>query len=171
MTVLLMGILVGAVILDLRTYRIPNFFILASLLSGLLGTAVLGGPKVAFSAIVNSLIICISLFLLYLMKALGAGDVKLFAVIAVFEGRKATYEILIVSMVVGAILGLMKVVVIQIYRLVEKGGKRNSQIQFNKNTPTKLRHLKELSQRKTRNRIHFSIPILTAVLISKGGIF
>lgn len=171
MTILLLGILVSAVITDLRTYRIPNFLILSGLLSGLLQVTLTEGLMALLTAIVNASIICVSLLLLYFIKALGAGDVKLFSVIAVFVGLKPTYRILLCSLVIGGALGLIKVVVkiIQKKRIERKGGKRNKNRQFNEHAPTKIIWTNFKGKGKM-TRMHFSIPISIATLLITGGI-
>ncbi len=171
MTILLLGILVSAVITDLRTYRIPNFLILSGLLSGLLQVTLTEGLMALHTAIVNASIICVSLLLLYFIKALGAGDVKLFSVIAVFVGLKPTYRILLCSLVIGGALGLIKVVVktIQKKKNEKKGGKRNKNRQFNEYAPTKIIWTNFKGKGKM-TRMHFSIPISIATLLITGGI-
>lgn len=177
MTVLLIGILVCAVISDLRTYKIPNYFILFSYVLGIIGVCLTKGFSAIPYAILQSLIICFSFYLLYLVHAIGAGDVKLFSVIAVFEGAKASYKILIASLFVGAILGLFKVVVKFFKKKIkEKGGGIYKKLQKSNTCGTQsyINRIRFwlLGRLKTnRMHIHFSIPILIAALSFKGGIF
>ena len=112
----LVGVLVIATFCDLRTRRIPNSLVLAGLLAalsvhvlaepgrGLLATepgalglsTALAGIAVAFAA----------LFPLYLLRAMGAGDVKLMMVVGAFLGPQQTFGAAMLTFVAGGVLAL-----------------------------------------------------------------
>ena len=79
----LQGILTVAVIMDIKSDRIPNLCIVAGLLCGLavsLGFQDVFWPQILLRVFLP-ILIC---FPLFCMGALGAGDIKLFSVIGSF---------------------------------------------------------------------------------------
>jgi prepilin peptidase CpaA len=92
----LVGTLVAAVWWDLQTRRIPNGFVVSGMVFGLCWHALAPGGLGSLPALAG-LILGLALFLpLYLMRAMGAGDVKLMAMVGVFLGP---FDVL------GAVLG------------------------------------------------------------------
>lgn len=135
----LVGILGVAVIIDCQTFKIPNALIVGALVGGFVvkGTnAILTGDLLImadmFIAILLTMIILIPL---YVFKALGAGDIKLFIVISAYTSMKESLYICLLSLFIGAIIGLIKIL-----------STRMNNISF--------------------HRIHYSIPIFLATLIS-----
>lgn len=61
-------------------------------------------------AILNMLFPIVLLFLLFLMRAIGAGDIKLFSVIAIWVGMKQSCYVIAAAFVIGAIWGLAKLI-------------------------------------------------------------
>lgn len=103
---ILLALLVGASYFDLRARRVPNGLNLLGLVAGLttqwfscqidgLAAAAVGG----FAALTCSLP-------LYLMRGLGAGDVKLLCVIGVFLGWPIIMQAMLFSLWVGGSFGL-----------------------------------------------------------------
>lgn len=109
--ILLAGlILVVGVLFDLRTKKIPNKLILAGFLLSILSLVFLDGlstfwlPAASFgSAVIFTLP-------LYMMRALGAGDVKLIFVLSFLLGWKMTITMILASMVWGSLLGIIRVI-------------------------------------------------------------
>src|ERR1044072_9727699 len=66
---------------DVRSRRIPNAFVLATLVSGLLINGILNGLGGLGSSVGGCLVAFGMMFALHLFGAMGAGDVKLFAAI------------------------------------------------------------------------------------------
>jgi len=92
-TVLLAAILLGAVVVDLRSRRVPNTLVLAGIAvafvshasSIALGRPPLAGP--AWWAPLAGMAAGFAMLLpLYLLRATGAGDVKLMAMVGAFIG-------------------------------------------------------------------------------------
>lgn len=49
------------------------------------------------------------LFILYLFRVLGAGDLKLFSIISIFIGRKACFYVICYAFLAGAAAGLLSI--------------------------------------------------------------
>jgi prepilin peptidase CpaA len=106
-TALLLLFLTGAVITDLRTRIIPNILVLAGALTGVL----LGGlhPEgIGFLRALGGLALGLAIFLPpYLLRAMGAGDVKLMAMSGAFLGYAAIVEAALWVLLVGGALALV----------------------------------------------------------------
>jgi prepilin peptidase CpaA len=105
--ILLTALILTAAVYDLRFRRIPNWLTVSGVVGGIALNAFLyqgwegislslGGLAVAFA----------SYFLLYLIRAMGAGDVKLMAAIGAMVGLREWFGILLFTAVVGGIAGL-----------------------------------------------------------------
>jgi|UPI0003B697F5 prepilin peptidase CpaA len=116
MDVLLIGILTIAVLADLKSYKIPNALTYTSLVGLLIILLSTKGPPGLLQAIISVFIAWGILFLIYLVRGLGAGDVKLFMVIAAALGTKTFFLILIASLIISAIYGLFKITFLLILR-------------------------------------------------------
>jgi len=100
------GLLVAAIWSDVKTHRIPNLLVLAGLALGFL-TSVLPGGVGWQSALYGSLV-GLALFLpLYLLRILGAGDVKLLAAVGSLVGFP---DVCIVALLTGLAGGILAVV-------------------------------------------------------------
>lgn len=106
-----------AVLTDLRERKVPNWLILVGVLaalvyhalttptSGLFGAssdaisliAALGGIAIGFTA----------LFPLYLLRAMGAGDVKLMMMVGAFLGPLQTLGIVVLTFAAGGVLAIV----------------------------------------------------------------
>lgn len=100
--------LVLAVILDLRTYRIPNALTMAGMAVGVIYQLYRAGPPGMFRAVKDLVISIMLLFPLYWIKCLGAGDIKLLSVVAIFLGWKQGVIVSIYSLFAGALMGVIK---------------------------------------------------------------
>lgn len=88
---------------------------------------------------------------IYLIKGLGAGDIKLFCVISCFMTSQEVIKVVIVSLIVGSAIGII---------IIIKSKKW-------------LSLWNELKEKKkiTYTKIHFSIPIFISVLLQIGGVY
>lgn len=118
--------LVLAVIMDLRTFRIPNALTMAGMAAGVICQLYRAGPPGMFEAVKNLICSILILFPLYLLKCLGAGDIKLLSVITIFLGWKQGMKISIYSLFAGAAIGIMKGSILFAIRhnLLKKEGKK-----------------------------------------------
>jgi prepilin peptidase CpaA len=155
-------LLIGAVITDLTSRRISNRMISLGILTGLFFQIwELGVKGIAIFLIQVSLPV-ILLYLMFLVRALGAGDIKLFSVVGSIWNFRVLFSCLLCSFTIGAIMSL--------YKLLR-----------NKNLLTRLNYFCEYMrdvfitrtilpyERQSdgkQNLIHFSIPILFGFFIA-----
>ena len=100
-----------AAVYDVRWRRIPNWLTLAGVLTGIGLNSFLfeGWPGLRLS-FVGMAVAFGTYFLLYLLRAMGAGDVKLMAAIGATVGIKDWFGIFIVTAIIGGFAGLALVV-------------------------------------------------------------
>ena len=112
----LVSLLLAAVACDLRTRRIPNLLVGSGIALGLLFQAVVpsgggllatpGGSLGIASALLGGAV-GLGLFLpLYAMRAMGAGDVKLLAMVGVWLGAKGVLWAALWALLAGGVLSL-----------------------------------------------------------------
>jgi prepilin peptidase CpaA len=105
-TALLLLFLAAAVITDLRARIIPNTVVLTGALSGIL-LAGLHPQGIGFLSALGGLALGLAIFLpLYLLRAMGAGDVKLMAMAGAFIGPAAIAEAALWVLLTGGALAL-----------------------------------------------------------------
>ena len=78
--------------------------------------------------VVNIFIPVIFLYLLFQMRALGAGDIKLFSMLGAFISTEQLLELMVLAFCVGALLGICKIVYQFVYLRLELG--KLTQIHF-----------------------------------------
>jgi prepilin peptidase CpaA len=104
---LLLLFLAAAVITDLRARIIPNILVLAGALTGIL-LAGLHPEGIGFLRALGGLAPGLAIFLpLYLLRAMGAGDVKLMAMAGAFLGPAAIVEAALWVLLAGGALALV----------------------------------------------------------------
>jgi prepilin peptidase CpaA len=112
--VLLAAILLVAVVVDLRTRRIPNALVLAGIALALASHAIsiawgwvpLAGP--AWWSPLAGMVTGLALLLpLYLLRATGAGDVKLMAMVGAFVGAPTVLTATLYTLLAGGLLSLI----------------------------------------------------------------
>lgn len=104
----LMLLLIVAAVFDCRSHRIPNWLVLAGLLFGVLyNTAFPASPRDNMLFPLAGIGLGLLLFLpLYLLRVMGAGDVKLMAMVGAFLGPDETFYVILASMIVGGVLAV-----------------------------------------------------------------
>ena len=100
----LYGLLFIAVVIDYRTYKIPNCLIFAGLMAAMMYHGMGSGPPGIAKVISDALLTFFITFPLFVIKALGAGDCKLFGVIAAFTTFKITLKIIFASLIGGVVI-------------------------------------------------------------------
>ncbi len=112
-TGILMLLLTVAAIFDYRLQRIPNWLVLTGLAYGLAyNTALPPSPHDNILLPMEGIGIGLALFLpLYLVRAMGAGDAKLLAMVGSFLGAGETFRATLAIMIVGGALAILLVLV------------------------------------------------------------
>jgi prepilin peptidase CpaA len=108
----LMVLLVIAGVSDCRTRRIPNVLVASGALFGLIYNIALPQPghhPILFP--LAGLALGMALLLpLYLIRAMGAGDVKLLGMVGAFLGPLATFHAALATFIVGGVLAIIFVI-------------------------------------------------------------
>lgn len=133
-------LLAAAVFFDLKTTKVPNPLIIAGYITGALLR--IRAPEDALQCLADILWPIIILYPLFLMRGLGAGDIKLFSVLSILYPFSILIQIMILSLYVGAGLIISR----KIYE--------------------------RLSERSYKNFIHYTLCILIAycILLLREGL-
>jgi len=107
-TGVLIGMLVMAAVIDCRTMRIPNWLTVSGMAWGLMvnathATSIGAGLVHSALGLATGLVLLLPL---YLIRVLGAGDVKLMAMVGAFVGAVAVFKATLVVFVVGGVFAL-----------------------------------------------------------------
>ena len=107
----LIALVLGAAVYDVRYRRIPNWLSLAGVLAGLALNAFLDqGRAGMFVSSLKGLAIGFGVyFVLYALRAMGAGDVKLMAAVGAVVGWPNWFGIFIITAIIGGIMALILV--------------------------------------------------------------
>ncbi len=95
---------------DVRYRRIPNAFVLATLVSGVAINGVFGGLSGLFTSLGGCALGFGLMFMLHVFGAMGAGDVKLFAAIGAVTGAHLVVPTFIVVVLTGGLLAIVSIV-------------------------------------------------------------
>lgn len=159
------AILAAAVWLDVRTLRINNRLITAGLIAGLVFQVLEYSFYGMFLWAVGCMVPAAILFLLFAVRALGAGDIKLFSVIGGFYGCFMTLRIIALAFFIGAVISMI--------HMFTLGISKERFLYFIHYLKTSLKERK-LSSYYVRERdgrncvIHFSPAIAAAFVVHVG---
>ena len=92
---------------DICYRRIPNPFVLATLIVGFFVNVAFGGASGALASLGGCAIGFFLMFVLHIFGAMGAGDVKLFAAISAVAGAHLVLPMFIVVTLTGGLLGVV----------------------------------------------------------------
>ncbi len=95
-----------AAVWDLRSGRIPNRITYTAIVCGLVFRTASGGWRSGFEGLAAGLIGGGIFFLFFLVRGMGAGDVKLMAAVGVWAGLQHLPAVLIVAALAGGVLAL-----------------------------------------------------------------
>ncbi len=95
---------------DGRFRRIPNAFVLATLVSGLLVNTITGGWRGLLASLGGCALAFVLMLVLHVFGAMGAGDVKLFAAIGSVIGSSLVLPTFVVVVLTGGLLGIYTMV-------------------------------------------------------------
>lgn len=109
--ILLGAIVTAAALVDFRSRKIPNWLTFPAMAVGMawnLGS--FGGAGLLFS--VKGAGVGIALLLIpYMMRAMGAGDVKLMGAVGAFLGAEGVFQACIISLIFGGIYAVILVII------------------------------------------------------------
>ena len=95
---------------DVRYRRIPNPFVLSTLVGGLVINTVARGGDGLLSGLGGCALAFALMFGLHLFGAMGAGDVKLFAAVGALFGTQLVLSLFLVVLVTGGCLALLTMI-------------------------------------------------------------
>ncbi|MSV28088.1 MAG: prepilin peptidase [Bryobacterales bacterium] len=107
---LLAALVLAAAVFDVRTHKIPNALNLAGTLAGLAAGLALNGIAGLKRAGLGFALGFAVYFAMYLLRAMGAGDVKLMAAVGSIVGPGNWFAVFILTSVLGGVLALALVI-------------------------------------------------------------
>jgi prepilin peptidase CpaA len=144
-----------AVISDLKTWRIPNWLVLIGIATGcfvsILERSFLNGIK---HGIVGITIPVVVLVVLFLIKSIGAGDIKLLSAVGSFVGKDVGL-IILYSFIFSGILAICYIIRNQIFSAVFHGKLSGT---------GRIKGATGSEEQEEVHKVHFSIAILMSVL-------
>jgi prepilin peptidase CpaA len=106
--------LIGAVLVaflggisDLRSARIPNWLTYSGLLAALMLRFSLLGSSAVKSGVMGILVAGVLFFVLFVIGAMGGGDVKLMAAVGAWSGQEHVFSVLIAAVLAGGLLAVI----------------------------------------------------------------
>lgn len=152
--------------MDIQTSRISNRLILAGLMIGYIRNLSGYGWKGSIYFLIQISLPVLIFYLLFLMRALGAGDIKLFSVIGSCIGLNGFVKVVLFSFLAGAVNSL--------YILIRNRNFYNRFVYFSCYFKavllTKSIPRYDFKSDGKQNYIHFSVAILAGYLMYLGGI-
>ena len=95
---------------DVRYRRIPNAFVLATLVGGLAINGIFAGLPGVASSVAGCALGFVLMFMLHVFGAMGAGDVKLFAAIGAVTGAPLVLPTFMVVILTGGLLAIVSII-------------------------------------------------------------
>ncbi|MCR5691278.1 MAG: prepilin peptidase [Eubacterium sp.] len=106
----LAAILLVASLCDLYEYRVPNLLLGPGLVAGLCYRLLYQGWAGGLSWLMGGILPVILLFILYIIGALGASDLKLFSLVGSLVGPRSLLPIMAGALLIGALMSLVKMI-------------------------------------------------------------
>lgn len=165
--VVLIGVLIVAVIADMRRYKIPNLCIVTGILAGVVMTFMSYYLSGVITAVVQMIIIFAVFYPFYLIGGLGAGDVKLFMMMSCWLQGERLFRYILVTMLIAGVISVIKMLFFKesrerlyyLGRYIRKTVLTGSIDEYEINT----------LQRK--NVIRLSVPALAGVILMYLGVY
>ena len=167
-------IVAGAVVLDLRTDKIPNWYLTIAVIISIYTKLATQNTTNWILVLIGVLIVFLLLFPLFVIGFFGAGDIKLLCTLAIVYKLQDLMIIFGFSLVCGAMIGIVKLIK---YRNI--GERFRFLLQFMNHLITSLRvrgakalqesYIDGLEKEEVKKSgIHFSLPILLGMVIYVG---
>jgi prepilin peptidase CpaA len=110
--IVLLALLIGAAIYDMRYRKIPNWLTLTGVLLGFAINFGIGPPEGGVIFALQGFLAGFGFYMvLYVLRAMGAGDVKLMAAVGALVGYERWFGIFLVTAIVGGVMALLLVAV------------------------------------------------------------
>ena len=164
---ILICVLVIASFVDIFCYRIPNVWIGIGMAAGLVLMTKEGGLPMLAQALLQMSIVFIVCYPFYLLRGLGAGDIKLFMMLGCYIKGTAFLHCLLVAMLLAGAWAVLKMVLYQESRerLIYLGRYCRKVIL------TGAVDDYVIEKRNRKSGIRVSIPVLCSVLLLYGGFY
>lgn len=108
----LLALLVAAAIYDVRFRRIPNWLTLTGVILGFLINGLIGVPEGGLLFALEGFAVAFGVYMvLYVLRAMGAGDVKLMAAVGALVGWQRWFGIFLVTAITGGVMAFVLVTV------------------------------------------------------------
>ncbi|MCM1183071.1 MAG: prepilin peptidase [Roseburia sp.] len=164
---LLTGVFLIAVFMDLRRYRIPNACIAAGSLAGLILTYESCSAAGVLSAICRAAVIFAALYPFYLIKGLGAGDVKLLMMTAFYLQEAQLFSYILVTLLLAGGAAAVKLACVR-----ESRGRLLYLLQYiRKAAVTGILDPYETDNTRLANVIRVSVPAFVSLLLLRAGLY
>lgn len=171
--VILLVLLMGAAFFDLKESRIPNLFILTGLVTGVLYRLFVLHEKDYLLLILGIVLPIVIFSPLFLIRAMGAGDIKLMAVTGTFFNVADNVKCMILAIFLAGIMALIKLIIHRNARERFRYGflfLKSMWLSVVGGSNFELSYiLKGDEQTKKEAGIHFAVPLLFAAMIVMGG--
>jgi prepilin peptidase CpaA len=95
---------------DVRYRRIPNAFVLATLVGGLTINFIYAGFSGVLASLGGCALAFFPLFIMHVFGAMGAGDVKLFAAVGAVIGASLVLPTLLIVVITGGLIAFYSIV-------------------------------------------------------------
>lgn len=157
---------------DFKSYKISNHLILSGFIIGLIFNLYEAGWMGVVIWFLGVMIPCILLFSLFLLKVLGAGDIKLFSVVGGFYGTSFVLKSILVAFIIAALMSVIHLVKYKqvFYRLhylvnyIQTAYQRDN-LSHQGINKKKIVPYYDVKRDGYDGVIHFSVAILAATLI------
>ncbi|WP_330414410.1 A24 family peptidase [Lachnotalea glycerini] len=147
-----------ALIMDFATGKVSNKLIIIGLLLGFFIPYIQDKKGNIIGFLLGAAAPVAILLLVFMIGGIGAGDIKLFAVIGGFIGVQGVLKCMITAFVIGAVISFVKILVYKNFFLCFHNIIRYLSQTYN----TKKFQIYE---REKSNTIHFTLPMFISILI------
>lgn len=107
LNIMLIGLVILAVIFDLKEHRIPNWLIITGIAAVLLYYLILGNYAGCWTSLKGLMLGIMLLFIPFLMGGMGAGDVKMLGMIGAFKGSMFVFNCFIWMALIGGAIAII----------------------------------------------------------------
>lgn len=164
---ILIVIMAIATFVDIRKYKIPNVCILTGMVLGLYMTYVsysLGGIIEAF---IQMLVVFLAFYPFYLMRGLGAGDIKLLMMTGCYMQEEKFLKYVLVTFILAAIISIARMVLVKecrerlfyLGRYIRKVALTGAVDEY------------DINMQEKKTLIRLSVPAFTSLIMMVAGIY